>query len=352
MRRKKLRMTKKVKKILSMLGASFGIGIIAIGAGLGITSCSSTNEITTKTPNNANNQTTNSSTNSNNNSTSTTNSDKNYPSSTTTNNTNSSKSASSSNSSSTTNNSSSNPNTSNNPKSSSTTNSANSSKNDSSPINKNNSSSSASSSSSSTSSSKATNDGNKTNQNNNDDNKQPINPYPNGLVSLSCSLNPNQIGSEISTNEYACGSSIILSANYTYPTVVNLNKSGQIIYTWYENGQVLNDTTSSTYQINNLVANATYTVSANYSYFASKTNTGSYTCTSNAIKVSVNYENVSLALSHNDGSTKPITTSNPTTLDATLEYTLGGIKTAFTNAQLASIGKSTINFQRYDFSNW
>ena len=58
------------------------------------------------------------------------------------------------------------------------------------------------------------------------------NPYPNGLVSISSSVTPNQSGEKLDANEYACGSSITLTANYTYPTDsnVNVNHNGTLYF--------------------------------------------------------------------------------------------------------------------------
>ena len=349
-------MKRRTKKIFSLLSATLGVTVISIGAAIGITSCSST-ETTSTTSNGTNTTSTAPTNNSSQTNTSITNqSNKNITNknntasiSSTNNSSNSTKTSSSSSnstSSSSTNNSSSSI-TSSNHSSSSTNNTNSSSSNSANP-------SSSSSSTTSSSNKKDTNGTSNPNDSSNNKNDNAPDPYPNGMVTITSALTNPNVGQETSTNEYACGSSITLSAHYTYPTIPNLYKDGSFIFNWYDNNNLIGTTSSPTYVINNLIANGTYSVSVNYSYILSSTDLGSYNCTSNQITNTVNYDDINLNLSHNDGSTSTITTTNPTTLDATLSYTLPGTNepTLFTSSQLSLLPAATLSFSRYDFNTW
>lgn len=272
-------MKKGLKKFLGITGSFLAIGAIAIGAGIGVISCSSTNETTASTP------------------ASTTNS----------NNNNDNKQTTSSNSS--------------------------------------------SSSSSSSKTEKETNNSSSSSTNT----PKPANPYPNGLVSISSSITPSQNGKQLGANEYACGSSITLTANYTYPTDQDVNHNGTLYFEWFANGKLINSGTKPTYDVGQVLVNTTYSVQASYMVPLSNQNGSAkvtYSCSSSKINVTINYSNLALSLAYNDGNTKTITTSNQVTLDASLQYTLSNKNTYFTDAQLASLSDVTINFARYSFSTW
>ena len=213
------------------------------------------------------------------------------------------------------------------------------------------SSNSSSSSSSSSKTEKETNNSSSSSTNT----PKPANPYPNGLVSISSSITPSQNGKQLGANEYACGSSITLTANYTYPTDQDVNHNGTLYFEWFANGKLINSGTKPTYDVGQVLVNTTYSVQASYMVPLSNQNGSAkvtYSCSSSKINVTINYSNLALSLAYNDGNTKTITTSNQVTLDASLQYTLSNKNTYFTDAQLASLSDVTINFARYSFSTW
>ena len=339
---------KKTKKVLTILGGIIGISAIAIGAGIGVVSCSSSNQSLSQPVNSNTSQSSANVTNTNNSKqTSASNP-------TTTNKQTSSitKEGSKSQSSNSTKQVIPSSSTSSSPSNSSSTSPI---ANSTSSNNSQNNSSSSSNNSKNIPSPTKNNSTTTTHDDSSSQTKQATpNPYPNGLVSISSFLASGQNGNEINLNEYACGSDVTLSAKYTFPTVANLNKNGQVVYTWYKDNQVIDVTDTATCQISNLVASATYWVSANYSYFVSKDDNGTFTCNSSKINLTVNYDNVRLLLSHNDGNTNAITTSNQTTLDATLQYELpnAAVWTDFSSSELALLTSATITYQRYDFNQW
>lgn len=339
-------MKKYLKKILGITGSFLAIGVIAIGAGVGVVSCSSPNQTTSTTITPASSNTSSSNNSSTDSATNSSQKTSSSPSSKT------SSTSSTSNSSSNVNNSQPTTNNNNTKSASSTSSSASSSS-----LNPHNSSSSSSGSSSSSKSQKETNSSSSSSSSSHSQTPPSHpNPYPNGLVTISSSLTPNQNGQQLSTNDYACGSSITLTANYTYPTDQDVNQNGSLYFEWFANGKQIYSGTNLTYNVGSVVVNTTYSVQAYYMVTSNQQGVApvTYQCKSSKINVTINYNNLVLGLAYNDGNTKTITTSNQVTLDASLQYTLPNTNqsTYFTNTQLTSLSDVTINFARYSFSTW
>lgn len=338
-------MKKYLKKILGITSSFLAIGVIAIGTGVGVVSCSSPNQTTSTTITPASSNTSSSNNSSTDSATNRSQKTSSSPSSKT------SSTSSTSNSSSNVNNSQPTTNNNNTKSASSTSSSASSSS-----LNPHNYSSSSSGSSSSSKSQKETNSSSSSSSSHSQTPPSHPNPYPNGLVSISSSLTPNQNGQQLSANEYACGSWITLTANYTYPTDQDVNQNGSLYFEWFANGKQIYSGTNLTYNVGSVVVNTTYSVQAYYMVTSNQQGVApvTYPCKSSKINVTINYSNLVLGLAYNDGNTKTITTSNKITLDASLQYTLPNINqsTYFTNTQLKSLSDVTINFARYSFSAW
>ena len=175
------------------------------------------------------------------------------------------------------------------------------------------------------------------------------------------------VGKQISTNEFAFGSQVQLTADFAHPTInsgTGYNTTSTISYTWYKNGSVIKGANSSTYTIPYFLTSDSYSVSVNWNWSITKDDTSTVRITnlqsSNQIYKSANLNltvdnsNRSFTLTYGtNNETSTITTSSTQILNAIVSAKFGNTTITVPSDELVSnFSNWRIEYQRYSFNQW
>lgn len=192
----------------------------------------------------------------------------------------------------------------------------------------------------------------------------------NPSVGLSASLSTakDAVGKQIATNEFAFGSQVTLSADFTHPAInsgTGITTTNNITYTWYKNGAVIKGATNATYTIPYFLSSDTYSVSANWNWSITKDansaiktsnlQTISQTYKSNNLSLTVNNSNLAINLTYGDNNTSTITSASDIALHLTTTITAKFANDTITipNDELTTnVSSWKIAYQRFSFNQW
>ena len=192
----------------------------------------------------------------------------------------------------------------------------------------------------------------------------------NPSVGLSASLSTakNAVGKQIATNEFAFGSQVTLTADFTHPAInqgSGITTTNNVTYTWYKNGAVIEGATSSTYTIPYFLTSDTYSVSVNWAWSITKDDATTsaksnleainQTYKSNNLSLTVNNSNLAVNLSYGNNETSTITSASNVALKLTTTITakFGNDTITIPNDELTSnLSNWKITYQRFAFNQW
>ena len=192
----------------------------------------------------------------------------------------------------------------------------------------------------------------------------------NPSVGLSASLSTakNAVGKQIATNEFAFGSQVTLTADFTHPAInqgSGITTTNNVTYTWYKNGAVIEGATSSTYTIPYFLTSDTYSVSVNWAWSITKDDVTTsaksnleainQTYKSNNLNLTVNNSNLAVNLSYGNNETSTITSASNAALKLTTTITakFGNDTITIPNDELTSnLSNWKITYQRFSFNQW
>ena len=189
----------------------------------------------------------------------------------------------------------------------------------------------------------------------------------NPSVGLSASLSTakNAVGKQITSNEFAFGSQVQLTADFAHPAINSgsgISTTSNITYTWYKNGEVIKGATASSYTISYILISDTYSVSVAWNWSITNDNTSAIkisnleainqTYKSANLNLTVDNSNMSFSLVYGNNQTTTITSNNPLTLTPLIKASFGDNTITIPTSALATLTSWSVAYQRYAFNQW